>query len=574
MGRHKKDTSEKFYLGNTRLPGAGAEYEYTPEMVNDLKKSRKSLLYFAENFFYIVNLERGRELIKLHKYQKRILKALNNNRFCVLLSSRQSGKTTLLTIYALWIALFNEDQRILIVANKEQTAKNIFKRVRLAYELLPNYLKAGVIEWGQTSMSLTNGSSIGISTTSSDAGRGESVNCLILDELAFIEPGMLDSFWRSVYPIISSSKKSKILVASTPNGVGNLFHSLYVGAKTGDNGWHAERVDWWEVPGRDEEWKDNTIKTLQSKEAFMQEYENVFLSSGENIFYEGAYEILESGIIEPTYVFDEGSYLVWNEPKDNRLYVAGVDVGEGLNLNASCIQILDITDLSNIEQVACYNNRKISPYYFTQKLKEILDQWGKPPVCIERNNCGAQVVDNLKNVYGYESIITWGAKSGEYSPSNRFGILSHTNTKSRGITNMRYWVNEIRSVKIRDAKTLIELKDFIRFPNGTWGSRTASLFDDRVMALVWALIILENEICQRQYEIIKYDDNQRPLVIKDLDYGVRTVINPVGLYTNERDVEGNLPLPTTFTEISLFDSTTGDPELDQLLEGGWTFLDK
>ena len=572
MGRHKKETTEKFYLGNTRLPAAGAEYEYTPEMVNDLKKSKKSLLYFAENFFYIVNLERGRELIKLHRYQKRILKALNNHRFCVLLSSRQSGKTTLLTIYALWIALFNEDQRILIVANKEQTAKNIFKRVRLAYELLPNYLKAGVMEWGQTSMSLTNGSSIGISTTSSDAGRGESVNCLILDELAFIEAGMLDSFWRSVYPIISSSKKSKILVASTPNGVGNLFHSLYVGAKADENGWHAERVDWWEVPGRDEEWKENTIKTLQSREAFMQEYENVFLSSGENIFYEGVYENLEASIIEPEYVFDEGNYLVWQEPKDGRLYVAGVDVGEGLNLNASCIQILDITDLTNIEQVACYTNRKISPYHFTQKLKEILEQWGRPPVCIERNNCGAQVVDNLKNVFGYEGLVTWGAKSGEYSSGNRFGILSHTNTKSRGVTNMRYWVNEIRAVKVRDVKTLLEIKDFIRFPNGTWGARTNSVFDDRVMALVWALIILENEICQRHFEIIKYDENQRPLILKDLDYGVRSVVSPLGFYTNERENPTEIPLPTLFVEPTANDTSTGDDELDTLIQSGWSFL--
>jgi hypothetical protein len=572
MGRHKKETTEKFYLGNTRLPAAGAEYEYTPEMVNDLKKSRKSLLYFAENFFYIVNLERGRELIRLHKYQKRILKALNNHRFCVLLSSRQSGKTTLLTIYALWIALFNEDQRILIVANKEQTAKNIFKRVRLAYELLPNYLKAGVMEWGQTSMSLTNGSSIGISTTSSDAGRGESVNCLILDELAFIDPGMLDSFWRSVYPIISSSKKSKILVASTPNGVGNLFHSLYVGAKAGENGWHAERVDWWEVPGRDDEWKDNTIKTLQSREAFMQEYENVFLSSGENIFYEGIYENLEANILEPEFVFEDDTYRVWKEPKDGRLYVAGVDIGEGLNLNASCVQILDITDLTNIEQVACYNNRKISPFYFTQKLKEILDQWGQPPVCVERNNCGAQVVDSLKNIHGYEGLVSWGAKSGEYNSTNRFGILSHTNTKSRGITNMRYWVNELCSVKIRDVKTLLEMKDFIRFPNGTWGSRTATLFDDRVMALVWALIILENEICQKYYEIIKFDDNQRPLVIKDLDYGIRTVASPVGFYINEKDGPSSQPLPTIFEEQKKLNFENDDPEIEELLQNGWSFL--
>ena len=155
--------------------------------------------------------------IKLHTYQKRILRSLRDHRFVCMLASRQVGKTTLMTIYALWIACFFEDQRILIVANKEQTAINIFKRVRLAYEKLPNYLKPGTVEYGKTSMSLGNGSSIGISTTSSDAGRGDSCNVLILDELAFIDNHLVQQFWSSVYPIISSSKKSKIFIVCTPS---------------------------------------------------------------------------------------------------------------------------------------------------------------------------------------------------------------------------------------------------------------------------------------------------------------------------------------------------------------------
>ena len=157
---------EKYYLGNQALPRAHAEFDWTPEMVNNLKKSKKSILHFAENFFYIVTLDEGRRTIKLHKCQKRILKSLKTERFVCLLASRQVGKTTMMTIYCLWIACFQEDQRILIVANKEQTAINIFRRVRTAYEMLPNYLKPGVVEYGKTSMVLANGSSIGISTTS------------------------------------------------------------------------------------------------------------------------------------------------------------------------------------------------------------------------------------------------------------------------------------------------------------------------------------------------------------------------------------------------------------------------
>jgi len=223
--RLKKE--DKFYLGNKNLPNANMEFEWTPEMVKQLKKAKMNILHFAETYFHIVNLDVGKIKIALYPCQKRVLRSLRDNRFVCCLASRQTGKTTMMTIYALWIACFQDDQRILIVANKEQTAISIFSRVRLAYENLPNFLKPGVLEYGKTSMKLANGSSIGISTTSSDAGRGESVNVLILDELAFIPNNLVDQFWKSVYPIISSSTKSKIFVASTPNGSNNLFFNLY-----------------------------------------------------------------------------------------------------------------------------------------------------------------------------------------------------------------------------------------------------------------------------------------------------------------------------------------------------------
>jgi len=159
------EDKEKFYLGNKNLPTSDTKFEYTPAMINELKKCKKNILHFAENYFYIVNLDRGKEKIQLYSCQKRVLRSLRDNRFVILLSSRQSGKTTQMTIYCLWNACFQEDQRILIVANKEQTAKSIFKRIRIAYEMLPNFLKPGVVEYGQTSMTLTNGSSIGISTS-------------------------------------------------------------------------------------------------------------------------------------------------------------------------------------------------------------------------------------------------------------------------------------------------------------------------------------------------------------------------------------------------------------------------
>jgi hypothetical protein len=561
---------QQFYLGNKNLPRPDAQFDYAsnPAWVADIQKCKKNILYFAENFFYIINLDRGREKIELYGSQRRILRSLRDNRFVILLASRQIGKSTLLTIYALWVACFNEDQNILIVANKESTAINIFKRVRLAYEQLPNYLKPGAIEYGKTSMTLGNGSNIGISTTSSDAGRGSSVNCLILDELAFIDNHLVEEFWRSVYPIISSSKKSKIFIASTPNGTDNLFYDLYNGATEGKNDWKAERVDWWEVPGRDEEWKERTVRSLGSMEAFEQEFGNVFLQTGESSVNEKLFEDMKSEIKEPEFVYDDGKYLLWDTFKQDRIYVAGVDISEGVGAAASVIQIFDVSNLRNIEQVAVYHDRNISPYNFTAKLHEILQHWGSPLAMIERNNCGAQVVDQLKNTLHYDNIVTYGVAK-NLNTKNKIGVQAHTNTKYKGVTNMRYWINELRAVKIRDINTLVELKNFIRYPNGTWGARPgADSWDDRVMSLVWCLIILENELAEKYFEIVEFDENKKPLKIKSLDFGIKYFVNPNSIYNNERNKTEFTPAPVIITG----NNSEGNSDMEDLHQQGWNFL--
>jgi hypothetical protein len=167
-----------YYRGAKNVPIAGARYEFTAEMVLNLKRCKEDIVYFAENFFQVVTLDKGKCLIKLHPVQENILRSLVDNRFVALLAARQTGKSTLLTIFVLWMALFHNDHRAAIVANKETTAINIFKRIRMAYEQLPNYIKAGVKEYGKTGMTLDNDSSIIVSTTTATSIRGDTLNCL------------------------------------------------------------------------------------------------------------------------------------------------------------------------------------------------------------------------------------------------------------------------------------------------------------------------------------------------------------------------------------------------------------
>ena len=530
------------YLNNPNLPTADAVHEYTPEMVSEITKSTDNLLYFAENYFHIVSLDDGKQKIKLHPCQRRALKKMRDNRFFILLASRQIGKTTLMTIYALWIACFQKDQSILIVANKEDTAIEIFRRIRLAYEELPNWIKPGIKGgYGKTSMELANGSMIGISTTTGTAARGKSINVLILDELAFIEQHLVGEFWKSVYPIVSSSKKSKIFIASTANGTGNLFHTLYTGAELNKNGWACDKILWDEIPGRTELWKLQTIATIGSREAFDQEFGCEFLDSGDASIDEELYDRLEAEIKKPKYVMEEGAYQIWEDPADDKIYVAGVDVSEGLGKDASVINIFDLTDLTNIKQVACFHSNQITPQKFTTKLHEILTHWGKPLTCVERNNCGAQVVDNLRTHHNYENIVSWGASAAGRS-KEQLGIICHTNTKFIGVTNMRYWVNQNMVVRIRDVALLKELKNFVRSSNGTWAAKKAvNMHDDRVMSMIWALVVLDQSLVQMYFEVAQFDTNQKPLLIKQLDFGIKYFTNPGSIYNEANSYMSALP---------------------------------
>ena len=552
-----------YYLGNPNLPTDKSKFEWTPKMLAELKKAKQNLLYFAEHYFYIVNLDRGREKITLHSCQKRSLRKMRDNRFFILLASRQIGKTTMMTIYTLWHACFNTDQKMLIVANKEGTAKEIFSRIRMAYEELPNWIKPGVSEYGKESLKFTNGSTIGISTTTGTAARGQAINVLILDELAFIESHLVDSFWKSVYPVISSSKKSKIFIASTANGTDNLFYKIWNGAIEETNGWGYDKILWNEIPGRDEKWRHETLRTIGSEEAFNQEFGCQFVSTGEMAINEELFEILKVNCLKPKMVMEAGNYKIFREPDEFGLYVAGVDIAEGVNQNASVIQILDLKDLTNIEQVAVYHNRQINPFHFTQKLQEILLQWGSPPALIERNNCGAQVVEQLYFNYRYGNIVTYAAGAGKQK-NNKVGVLAHTNTKYRMVTNMRYFMNELRSVNVRDIETLTEIKNFVKYANGKWAAKPGiNMLDDRVMSMGWALIILENEIIQRYFEVLRYDDNNRPAELKRYDYDFHT---PLGKGLWDEDNEESKLDTIVFTEKI---DKENNAELSEMKTRGW-----
>ena len=273
---------ENFIRGNENLKKPNVAVHVTEqqriEYIKEIKKCKEDIIYFAEKFFTIISPAKGKHLIKLYDKQKQLLRAMVDRTRVISCASRQVGKTTTYTIYALHQTIFFPEQKILIAANKKDTALEIMSRIQMAYECLPNWLKPGVIEYNKGSMKFSNLSAITGVATGSTSARGSSANILILDEFSFVPHNMCREFWNSVYPVISSSKTSKVIIVSTPNGTGNLYHALWEKSQNGDiddegHGWYGIRIDWWDVPGRDEHWKKQQIDAL-GVDDFNQEFGN------------------------------------------------------------------------------------------------------------------------------------------------------------------------------------------------------------------------------------------------------------------------------------------------------------
>ena len=327
------------YKGSRLVRKPHTKLNLTKEHIAEYIKCQQDILYFAETYYWIIDPDIGLSKITLYDYQKTLLLNFSQDRFNIVLSSRQSGKSTIAGLFLLWYMIFHNDKAVGILANKEKTSIEIFSRIRTAYEYLPMYLKPGVTDWSKTGLSFDNGSKCVASSTSSSAIRGFTINTLFLDEIAFVPTNIFQSFYTSVYPTISKAKNSKIIQVSTACGM-NHFYKFWEDAKKGLNGFTPFEVKWDMVPGRDEEWRKKTISQI-GLFAFQQEFENSFLGSMNTLI---STDIIKSLVFQnPNRYMLDGKMSVYEEPKKDHLYICGVDVSKGVGKDYCVCQVIDVT---------------------------------------------------------------------------------------------------------------------------------------------------------------------------------------------------------------------------------------
>jgi len=474
--------SNDVYLGNPLLKKANTPIEFTQEQILEFVKCKDDPVYFANNYVKIVTLDHGLQTFKPYHFQEKLINNFHNHRFNICKMPRQTGKSTTVVSFLLHYAVFNDNVNIGILANKAATARELLDRLQTAYENLPKWMQQGIISWNKGSLELENGSKILAASTSASAVRGMSFNILFLDEFAFVPNHIADSFFASVYPTITSGKQTKVIIVSTPHGM-NHFYRMWHDAEKGKNEYVFTDVHWSEVPGRDEEWKKQTIANT-SEQQFKVEFECEFLGSVDTLISPSK---LRSLVYDHPKTSSAG-LDVHENPLQNHDYLITVDVARGVGNDYSAFTVVDITTFPH-QVVAKYRNNEIKPMLFPSIIVDVAKNYNNSYILCEVNDVGDQVASIIHYDLEYNNLLMCSMRGragqivgqGFSGKKTQLGVKMSKTVKKVGCLNLKTMIEESKLL-FKDYEIMSELTTFIQKHNSFEAEEGCN--DDLAMCLV------------------------------------------------------------------------------------------
>jgi len=432
--------------------------------------------------------------------------------------------------------MYHPDKRVMICGNQLGIAIEIMDRIRLGYEYCPSAIKIGVTTYNKQCIEFENNSTIRCFATGSSSTRGFSANLLVLDEAAFIPKHVADEFMASVFPVLSSSKDSKAIMVSTPNGTyNNLFYDTWQQATDPNiestENWKAFRFLWYDVPGRDEEWKRQQIATI-GMNRWLQEFECEFKSAGDASLVPSDdiehFRINLKNYPEPAKLNlsknpekDIFAYF-WKPFDPTRVYAGSGDISEGTGNDSSVMFIWDVTEVRNIQLVARMSCSKATLVDFGYATYEFMKLYGFPPLIFENNGVGAGFVDIMLDTYQYpkyrmfyEQAISPTGKYGELT----YGVKSKNKTKLEAcmFTNELITTEEI-NISIPDELLVNEMGTFVRknTSNSITFAAKDKCHDDYMLSWIWGMYLLFPDTIQQHYAVVKAFKTKMDRVLPDV----------------------------------------------------------
>jgi hypothetical protein len=510
-------TDHPFFEGNPDYKKANLAFEYSDWEFDEIKKCAKDIIHFA-NLYCQVMTDEGYMKIQLRPYQEMVLRSYQENRWNIFLAPRQIGKTITSSIFLTWYLLFHFDKNVLLMSNKGATTKEIMDKIKAIVEGLPFFLKPGIVKKDVMSMMFDNKCRLIGQNTTKTGGIGFTIHLLFLDEFAHIQESIKRTFYENVYPTLSSSKISRVIITSTPNGY-DLFHDLYVGAVNKINEYAAIRVDWWEVPGRDETWKQREIANLGSEEAFNQQYGCQFLASSSLLLSaddlvrmkrnEREFEFREVDPLDDLCIDYSG--LKWDPDFDideieneQNFYVMSIDISEGVGRDYTIFNIFkvnpislqdakkitspsSISDFFSLEQVGIFRSNLLNIDDCSKVLYGLvvnLFNQENLRLIIEYNTYGSHLIKNLitlypsSNDFDEETIVRYYHRVGAKTKTP--GLRIQKDSKKLYCEKTKRLVTNHRII-IKETKSIREAELYSRNPNGSYSAQTGH---DDIMATI------------------------------------------------------------------------------------------
>ena len=372
--------------------------------------------------------------------------------------------------YLLWFALFHTNKTINITAQNEEFSIKILSRVVDLLENVPFFLQQGADKMAAKSLEFGNGSRI--ETGNSKGLRSNSTDLLFCDEFAFLPDA--SKFYGASYPTITGGRtESKIIITSTPDGMGNEFYNLWDKAEKGLNEYESIRWYWYDRPDRDESFKRTTIKNIGQRR-WDTEYACKFLGASKTLI-DG--EVLETLTHKPVCKVFDSQYKLrcFHPPVKGHRYILTADVANGVNKDYSTFSIIDISQ-KPYTQVMVYQDNKISPFSYHEVILKWAKIYNSAFVMIENNNKGSIVCKSVYIDNEYENFFIEDTRN-----IQNIGVNTNMKMKSKGTTSLKELI-EKRILEVNDEETIKELKVFEK-KNMSFEA-AAGHHDDLVMTLV------------------------------------------------------------------------------------------
>jgi hypothetical protein len=476
------------------------------EQVDEIMKCGQDPIYFIKKYLYIQHPVKGRLPFELYPFQEECIQGFLDYKFNIVLKSRQLGLSTTTSAYCLWMAMFRQDANIMIMATKLETSKNMIQKIRTTFKMLPAWM-LNILDLKEPEaesvkyIKFNNGSKIAAIPTSADAGRGEALTLLVVDEAAHVD--VLEELWLGLYPTLSTGGRA--IIFSTPNGK-NFFYQLWAGADTGEyeegkvglhckgvgkNKFHGIKLPWYVHPERDEQWFEDQAKPMDAR-GIAQELLCGFEGSTLTFFDQNSIDYVRNMSQTPigyTGPNNKGQDLhIWKTAIPDHKYVIAADVARGDAEDYSTFHVFDINDS---EVVAEYMG-KIPPDRFGEWLIEIGKRYNDALIVNEKNTVGIATAIKLRdaeypNLY-YDSDLA--EKMIGMTPDEKKDVLPgftiKPNNREKILENLEQVIRN-HQLKIYSLRFVSQMETFVW--NGKRGQALKKRHDDLIMAMAIGLQI-------------------------------------------------------------------------------------